>query len=273
VGQRLSFRADQYSAPSPVGIDCWTGTPPLYLGLVSGRSELISAFDHSTKADPIGATPKIDVRAVLARYRGESPFIRLFTFGRHLLAPLERVAAEVPPTGRVLDLGCGHGLFTNLLALQAPGRDLLGVDPSSAKIAVARRSSAGLNNVSYLQGQVGDVDESGFRAITILDVLYLLPDEQKLTVLRRCRELIAPDGVLLLKTNDTRPRWKYAIVRLEEELMVHVLGLTFGGQLHFRGIPEYTSLLRTAGFESHVLSIDTNPLVPHRLYLCSPARC
>jgi 2-polyprenyl-3-methyl-5-hydroxy-6-metoxy-1,4-benzoquinol methylase len=253
--------------------DCWRRAPPLYLGLVSGTSEPLSAFGGSTKADPIGATPKIDIRAALGRYRGESPFVRLFTFVRHLLAPLERVAAEVPPSGRVLDLGCGHGLFTNLLALDAPERELLGVDPSPTKIAVARRSSAGLTNVSYLHGRVEDVKQSGFRAITILDVLYLLPDDQKLAVLRRCRELLAPHGVLLLKTNDTRPRWKYAIVRLEEELMVRLLGLTFGGELHFRGVPEYTSLLRTAGFESRVLSIDTNPLIPHRLYICRPAQC
>ena len=213
----------------------------------------------------------IDLRAALARYRRESPFIRLFTLGRSCLAPLGRVAAEVPPSGRILDLGCGHGLFTNLLALGSAERELLGVDPSEAKLEVARRSSAGLPNVRYLRGRIEDVAESDFRAITILDVLYLLPDEQKLSVLRRCRELLAPDGLLLVKTNDTRPRWKYAIVRLEEELMVRVLGFTFGGELHFRGVPEYTALLRAAGFEPRVLKLDSWLPIPHRLYVCRPA--
>jgi 2-polyprenyl-3-methyl-5-hydroxy-6-metoxy-1,4-benzoquinol methylase len=213
---------------------------------------------------------RIDIRSALARYRHESLFVRLFTLVRHLVAPLEQVAAEVPTRGRILDLGCGHGLFTNALALGSPERDLLGVDPSPAKIAVACRSSAGLTNVRYLEGRVEDVAEGGFTAITMLDVLYLLPDEQKLDVLRSCRELLAPDGVLLLKTNDTQPRWQYGIVRLEEQLMVRVLGLTLGGELHFRGIPEYTALLRAAGFDPRVLKLNSWLPVPHRLYICRP---
>jgi 2-polyprenyl-6-hydroxyphenyl methylase/3-demethylubiquinone-9 3-methyltransferase len=176
----------------------------------------------------------------------------------------------VPSEGRILDLGCGHGLFTNLLAVQSPSRQVLGIDPSPHKIAVARASGARLPNVRYQQGTVDDVEERDFRAITILDVLYLLPDDRKLAILRRCRELLAADGLLLVKTNDTRPRWKYAIVRLEEEVMVSLLGFTFGGELHFRGVPEYTRLLSAAGFSASVVSLDSWLPIPHRLYRCQP---
>ena len=224
----------------------------------------------SPDSNPLSVATRIDVRPALALYRHERPFIRLFTLARHLLAPLRQVAAQVPSRGRILDLGCGHGLFTNLLALGSAERSLLGVDPSPAKLAVARRSSAGLPNVRYVEGRIEDVRERDFAAITILDVLYLLPDEQKLAILRRCRQLIAPDGLLLVKTNDTRPRWKFAVVRLEEELMVRVLGLTFGGELHFRGVPEYSALLETAGFQTRVLNVDSWLPVPHRLFLCRP---
>lgn len=213
---------------------------------------------------------KAGIQAALARYCGESLFIRAFTFGRHLLAPLERVAEHAPHTGRILDLGCGHGLFSNLLALGHSDREILGVDPSLAKIEIARRSSQGLSNVRYAQGTANDVEERGFQAISILDVLYLLTDEKKLDVLRACRVRLADDGVLLLKTNDTRPVWKYAVVRAEEELMVRVIGFTYGGEVHFRGVPEYLGLLREAGFEATVLSIDTWFPVPHRLYVARP---
>lgn len=212
-----------------------------------------------------------DITRALACYRDERPFVRLFVFARHLLAPLGRIAAEVPPRGRILDLGCGHGLFANLLATSGPEREILGADPSAEKLMVARRSSRRLTNVRYHHGRVEDVDETGFDAISILDVLYLLPDDQKLAVLRRCRELVAPGGRLLLKTNDTQPWWKYGVVRAEEELMVRALGLTFGSQIHFRGIPEYLALLRQAGFEARVLKIDAGRPAPHRLYVCRPA--
>jgi 2-polyprenyl-6-hydroxyphenyl methylase/3-demethylubiquinone-9 3-methyltransferase len=212
-----------------------------------------------------------DISRALGCYRHERPFVRLFVLARHLLAPLRRVAAEVPLRGRVLDLGCGHGLFANLLAVTSPARQILGIDPSADKLAVARRSSRGLANVRYQQGRADDVTERDFDAISILDVLYLLPDDEKLAVLRRCWALLAPGGTLLVKTNDTRPWWKYGIVRAEEELMVRALGLTLGGQIHFRGIPQYMGLLRAAGFEPRVLEIDGGRPAPHRLFVCRRA--
>jgi 2-polyprenyl-3-methyl-5-hydroxy-6-metoxy-1,4-benzoquinol methylase len=212
----------------------------------------------------------IDIYAALRRYRKAPLFIRCFTFGRHLLAPLERIAAHVPPRGAILDVGCGHGLFANMLALGADRRWILGVDPSAAKIDIARRSSRGLQNIEYRLGTIDQITERNFQAICILDVLYLLPDEKKLEVLQACRDRLAADGVLLLKTNDIRPRWKFAVVRAEEELMVRAIGFTYGGEVHFRGIPRYIELLRQAGFGAQVLSLDSWLPVPHRLFLARP---
>ena len=50
------------------------------------------------------------------------------------------------------------------------------------------------------------------------------------------------------------------------------LGFTLGGELHFRGTPEYLALLRLAGFEARVLNLDSRLPVPHRLYVCRPSR-
>ena len=50
--------------------------------------------------------------------------------------------------------------------------------------------------------------------------------------------------------------------------MVRALGLTLGGQIHFRGVSEYLALLRSAGFEARVLKIDAGRPAPHRLYIC-----
>ncbi|MCC7104618.1 MAG: class I SAM-dependent methyltransferase [Chloroflexi bacterium] len=211
-----------------------------------------------------------DLRAALACYRRESLGVRAFTRVRALLAPHEEVAQHVPVAGRVLDLGCGHGLFTNILALGSSERQLLGVEPSAAKLTVARRASAGLPNVRYQQGRIDDVSEAGFQAIAILDVLYLLPDEAKRAVLRACRARLAPDGVLLLKTNDTRPPWQYGVVWLEEEPAVRVLRFTLGGEIHFQGVPAYLELLREAGFEARVLPLNVAVPIPHRLFVCRP---
>lgn len=224
-----------------------------------------SRIESSTAPLP----PSLAIRRSLGQYAGQPLGIRGFVLARHLLAPLARVLAAVPPRGRLLDVGCGHGLFANAAALGSPERDVLGVDPSGAKISVARVSSAGLANVRYLQGTVQEIEEDGFDAISILDVLYLLPIEEKLAVLRACRERIAPDGVLILKTNDTRPPWKYRVARLQEEAMTGI-GLTMGHGLYFMSREQNAGLLELAGFRPTIVDLNNWLPYPHVMFVSRP---
>ncbi|HZR98932.1 MAG TPA: class I SAM-dependent methyltransferase [Chloroflexota bacterium] len=211
------------------------------------------------------------IAQALALYRDEAPGVRLHVQARHWLCPLERIAAWVPPAGRILDVGCGHGLFGNLLALGAPDRQVLGVDPMASKIAVAQHVARGLPNARYAVGSAADVTDGPYDIITILDVLYLLPRPAKLALLKQCRALLAPDGLLLLKTNDRRPRWKYLWARLEEQLMTS-LGLTEGQGLYFLSAAQNKALLGMAGFESEVVRLDSWLPYPHVLFIARPAR-
>lgn len=214
--------------------------------------------------------PATAIRRSLGRYRGQPLGIRGFVLARHVLAPLARVLDAMPASGRLLDVGCGHGLFANALALGSAERQVLGVDPSGAKIAVARASAAGLPNVRFVHGLVQDVQEDGFDGISILDVLYLLPVEEKLAVLRACRERISPNGVLVLKTNDTRPPWKYRVARLQEQLMTG-LGLTLGhGELHFLSREQNAGLLELAGFQPRIVDLNNWLPYPHVMFVSRP---
>ena len=215
-------------------------------------------------------TPSEAIRQSLGRYRGQPLGIRGFVLARHILAPLARVMDAMPASGRILDVGCGHGLFANALGLGSPAREVLGVDPSGAKIAVARASSSGVSNVHFQQGLVQDIQEGEFDGISILDVLYLLPVEEKLAVLRACRERISPNGVLVLKTNDTRPPWKYRVARLQEQLMTG-LGLTLGhGELHFMSREQNAGLLELAGFQPRIVDLNNWLPYPHVMFVCRP---
>ena len=222
--------------------------------------------------------PAVALRRSITRYDRQPLGIRAFVRARHVLAPLARVLAAVPPSGRILDVGCGHGLFANALALGSPARSVLGVDPADVKIDVARASAAddprrgipGIPNVRYARGVVQDVAERDFGAITILDVLYLLPVEEKLAILRACRERIAPDGVLVVKTNDTRPAWKYRVARLQEQLMTG-LGLTLGGHgLHFLSRERNAALLEQPGVAPRTVVLRTALPYPHVMFVSRP---
>ncbi|CAN5435323.1 hypothetical protein BH09PLA1_BH09PLA1_03620 [soil metagenome] len=211
-----------------------------------------------------------DMRAAHRAFADQPRGTRWFIRGRSWLCPMTVVAREVPVSGRILDIGCGHGLFPALLASGSSQRSIVGVDPSEGKIAVARGTTKTLPTISYIQGSVLDLNDGPYDAITILDVLYLLPDELKRRILAHARTLIKDDGVFLLKTNDTHPRWKFGVVRLEEWLMVKLLRYTFGGELHFRSSEQYLQMLDEAGFSAEVRRVDGWRPVPHRLFVCRP---
>ena len=211
-----------------------------------------------------------DFTAARRLYADESLGTRLFVFARCALAPLAAIAACVPRQGAVLDVGCGHGLFSLALAAADPGRRILGVDPSPAKISVAARVGRAFKNVEFREALVETLAEESFAAVTVLDVLYLLPDAQKKSLLGACRRLLAPDGVLVLKTNDTHPAWKYQVARAQERAMT-ALGLTLGtGALHFRSCTENAALLRASGFAPEIHHLAHWTPYPHTLFVARP---
>ena len=195
--------------------------------------------------------------------------VRTFVRTRHLLCPMPEIERWVPSRGRILELGCGHGLFSALMAVASPERSVLGVDPSPVKIATAVRLAEKLPNVRFLQGTIDDVQEGGLDGAAIVDVLYLLPPSEKERILRRVLDLLAPGGRLVLKTNDTHPAWKYRWAWFQELLMTR-LGLTMShGSLHFFGCAQTASLLRRVGFRDvQVVHLPTLLPYPHTLFSC-----
>ncbi len=209
-------------------------------------------------------------RATLFRiprlYLGASWRERLHMTVRVLLCPLERLAPFVPPAGLIVDLGCGHGLFTHALAMEEPQRRLVGVEPDGAKLTVARTSVTPGGRVRFVRGDALHNPVAGpCRAVLIVDVAYLLTAEEQEQVLRDSFARLGPGGVLLLKTVDVRPRWKIALNRLEEWLAVRLLRITLGPArpFTFRPLEEWAELFRRIGFETQTVRLDRGYYHPH----------
>jgi 2-polyprenyl-6-hydroxyphenyl methylase/3-demethylubiquinone-9 3-methyltransferase len=206
----------------------------------------------------------------LALYRGLPVPVWLHTRLRHWTCPLARVVERVPAAGRLLEVGCGHGLFANAAALAHPGLDVLGVDPDARKIRWAEATVGARGNVRFRRGELAAVAERGFDAVAVLDVLYLIPRAGWPSFLSGLRERLRPGGRLLLKEVETRPRWKFYRCVAQETMSVRLLGLTHGGGFAFAGRAEMEGLLRAAGFESvAVTDLGQGYLTPHVLYEAS----
>lgn len=211
----------------------------------------------------------VTMHDALRLYSDQSFSIRLFVRARHLLSPLGILENWVPKEGDILDLGCGHGLFTNYMALRAPYRNILGVDPSVQKIEVAKRTESKVLNVRYILGDINDIIENKcFDAITIVDVLYLLPEAKQEEILRACYRMLKKSGILVLKTQDTKPLWRSVWTYIQEMVMVNAK-LTVGDRkLHFLSAQKSRQILEHSGFLVEYHKLPTRIFYPNIAFLC-----
>jgi ubiquinone/menaquinone biosynthesis C-methylase UbiE len=105
----------------------------------------------------------------------------------------------VPPSPRVLDLGCGTGRLTRALAKR--GRTV-GMDAASAMLAVAREQ----NTSDFIQGDAFSLPFSGasFNAVVGLRLVFHFARLDAL--LKEMRRVVAPGGVLVFDTYLWSPR-------------------------------------------------------------------
>jgi SAM-dependent methyltransferase len=97
---------------------------------------------------------------------------------------------------RLLDFGCGTGLFLELAHQR--GFDGYGVDLSPESVERARERPGGQNAYFGAPLDVPQIAAGGFDVITLWSVMAHLP--RPVDDLRMLRGLLAPDGVLLILT-------------------------------------------------------------------------
>lgn len=211
------------------------------------------------------------LRETLALYDDAPPIDRAFVRVRAFLSDLPAIERHAPRAGAILDLGCGHGLVANLLALGSPARDVTGIDIATAKIAAARRTVGARSNIRFAVADATTYRGGPYAAITVADVFYLIPPPLQRDLLAACARMLAPDGVLIWKSQVRRPRWKYAITYGQEWLMTN-LGPTEGGGLHFLDTDESLDALRAAGLRAVALPLRSWRPYTDVLFLAHKAR-
>jgi len=208
----------------------------------------------------LNASP--DLKRTLRRFADLPRLERFHVWARAFSCPMDAVAAHVPH-GAVLDLGCGHGLFSALLA-QHPKRQVRGIDLDERKIRWARRLES--EGLTFAASPLEAEPRGHYDAVTVLDVLYLVPRPQWPALLAACAERLKPGGRLVLKEVAREPTLKYAKTWAQEVVQVRALGRTLGASLGFASREEMRSLLEQAGYRVEVFDLSPGYSSPHVLY-------
>lgn len=167
----------------------------------------------------------------------------------------------LPDEGRILDIGCGFGLFAGYFGQTQPARRIVGVDPNAARIEMARRVSeaVGLEANTFIAGDARDVVLQGpFSGAYVLDVMHHIPEEAQLPLLERLRDLLAPRGVLVIKDITTEPAFGLEFTRLLDRVMVG-----WDEPLHYRHHREWGAILESLGFRVRMVRVPDVLPYPH----------
>ncbi len=127
--------------------------------------------------------------------------------GRPFVDLLARVAAETP--ARVVDLGCGPGNLTALLAERWPGADVLGVDSSPEMVAQA---AATVPSLRFVEGDLRTWEPAGPVDVLFSNATYQwVPDH--LDLLPRLVGHVAPGGWLALQVPGNHDEPSHVLLR------------------------------------------------------------
>lgn len=112
------------------------------------------------------------------------------------LPSLDGVVSRLVEGVRVLDVGCGHGLATVLMAASYPDSTFVGIDPDEGSIARARRSAGAAPNVTFELGHADDLPGDGWDLVCYFDSFHHVGNPEDAA--RSTRRSLAETGTLML---------------------------------------------------------------------------
>jgi 2-polyprenyl-3-methyl-5-hydroxy-6-metoxy-1,4-benzoquinol methylase len=191
--------------------------------------------------------------------------VRFTILRQKLLAVLNLL---LPESGRILDVGCGFGLFSAYFSLVAPGRSIVGVDLSEKRVQIARnvKEQLGLVNNEYLCGTVDATNPTGpFDGIFMLDVLHHVHPAEQRQLLERLRGLLSPRGVLIIKDVTTDSPFKLRFTEVLDRVMVGPWA-----PLAYRHHKEWVEELRSLDLSVRVVRVPDILPYPHVVFVARP---
>ena len=209
---------------------------------------------------------------VQAAFAGAPRNERLHVTARLRSCPIAAIAEATPPSGRVLDFGCGHGAVSLYLALTSSAREITGIDVDGEKLVYARAAADAAGQPIRFEHMAAGYRLTGeWDAITIVDVLYLLGEDAALDVVDEAAAALAPGGVLLIKEIDFRPRWKFWLAAGQELLATKLFRITQGSRVRFLSPTQFEERLVAAGLQVEHQSLHRGRMHPHHLIVARKA--
>ena len=243
----------------------------VFLGGLLGAATFVVA--RARGRTPSDGGVRAALQSAASRYRRVPRMIRLYTRIKYFVDPgylrvAEAVAALDPAQRRtVVDLGCGVGMLSVLLAEMRLGCDVCGVDWDRTKLTWARAASRDLARLEFrsldlLADPLPEAD-----CAVLLDVLHYYPIAEQDALLGRASAALSSLGVLLVREADADHH--RSVARWFERFAVRLGWHRAAGGFHYRSSGSLVAALEQLGF---AVSIEAAGDLVHRANLLFVAR-
>ncbi|MCH8333673.1 class I SAM-dependent methyltransferase [Candidatus Sumerlaeota bacterium] len=177
----------------------------------------------------------------------------------------KEIVQYLPEEGRIIELGCGFGLFTLLFAHLRSQSTFLAVDRDARRIDLAREAARRLEltNVEFLCEDVTKLKISeDFDGGFTMDLIHHVGRDQARPLLDLVHARLRPGSTFIVKEVIDRPIYKWAFTRVLDLLM------SPRDDVHYWPEEEMKAMLSEVGWDvlSHAM-IDFLPY-PHQIYIC-----
>jgi 2-polyprenyl-3-methyl-5-hydroxy-6-metoxy-1,4-benzoquinol methylase len=114
------------------------------------------------------------------------------------LPALDGVVDKLNAGGRVVDVGCGHGVSTLLMAQAFPKSEFVGIDYHDASIQTAREHAAqeGVTNASFEVADATSYQGNDYDLVAFFDCLHDMANPSGAA--RHAKQALKPDGHCML---------------------------------------------------------------------------
>ncbi len=166
----------------------------------------------------------------------------------YLVKPLLEMLSVAKPAEsdkvRVLDLGCGNGRLSHLMAEQ--GCEVVGLDLSEGGIAIARRT---FPECKFIQGDIYELPDDrlldSFDTVTAVEVIEHLMFPRELV--RYAQKCLKPGGRLIL-TTPYHGYLKNVALAVTGKMDKHFTALWDMGHVKFFSVATLRALLQSEGY-------------------------
>lgn len=202
-----------------------------------------------------------EIKQTISLY-SDSFWKNIFSYIRFWDAPYVELEQIIPKKGKVIDLGCGEGIFANFLAISSSKRQIYGVELDKNRVKHANKK---IKNTKFINGDITKESIPKADAIILIHVLHHLNslDEQE-ELLKKCIKKLSKNGSLVIAEIEPNGSLKYFTTWFTDHFLVPWLfEKRFYSEIYFRKAKEWKSLLKKLGYKSQIVLADQGKPFSH----------